>query len=97
MSVGGVAIIGGSIKIQTAVDDGDYIDDCGEWATTIVVDDDDEDTWEQIQTPEAVQADTADNRDEAAWHAALRKAAIPLILRRLEETLPQAIIETFCD
>lgn len=92
-----VAIIGGSIKIQTAVDDGDYIDDCGEWATTIVVDDDDEDTWEQIQTPEAVQYDTADNRDEAAWHAALRKAAIPFILRRLEETLPQAIIETFCD
>ena len=40
-----VAIIGGSIKIQTAVDDGDYIDDCGEWATTMVVDNDDEDTW----------------------------------------------------
>ena len=44
-----------------------------------------------------MQYDTADNRDEAAWHAALRKAAVPLILRRLEETLPQAILETFCD
>lgn len=80
---------GGHIRIQKAVDDGDYIDDSGEWQTVAtVVDDDDEKAWDQIRTPEAMIYDTEAFHDEDAWHEALRTNAVKLVRRRLEETPP---------
>lgn len=87
---------GGHIRIQKAVDDGDYIDDSGEWQTVAtVVDDDDEKAWDQIRTPEAMIYDTEAHHDEEKWHEALRTSAVKLVRHRLEETLPQAVIDVF--